>query len=557
MDTIDSSSKNVTMPSPERPATTAKIQFMLKWALLVLPLGYLWFRLSNNLWPEWDTNPQYSYGLVVPLLVVGLLIRRCTSGGGRQPGSLAGNPWPAVLLCGLLAFFYLPTRLIEAATPEWRPIQWLLAIEVVGLTLYAIYLAGGKGWLRLTAFPILFFLVSVPWPSPIETPLIQGLSRMNAALVVDVLGVLNVPAIQHGNVIEVSTGMVGISDACSGIRSIQSSLMISLFLGEFYLFTWRRRVLLVPISFALAMLLNVCRASLLTWIAAKDGIQAIAEYHDEAGLTILLICTALLWVAAWVLNRRKPAGAENIMTGASEQPPSAAGTGSRIRRRANRFGLALILWLAAVEGGVQTWYYVRESHLKIGPDWTVNFPTNNPSFKVIPLTEAEHELLQFDEGKKGQWADPDGLSWQAFYFNWKPGRVAGYLAKRHTPDICMTAVGLKMESNPNLFVVTVDGIKLPMRHYIFDSDGGPLQVYQCRWDAGEATDTYTADESSRFNLIRAVWAGRGNKGQKVLEVIISGQKDPKLAKAELERELPKLIQVEKPGAGERKVESGN
>jgi hypothetical protein len=43
-----------------------------------------------------------------------------------------------VLLFALLAFLYLPTRLIEAATPEWRPIQWLLGIEAIGLTLCVI-----------------------------------------------------------------------------------------------------------------------------------------------------------------------------------------------------------------------------------------------------------------------------------------------------------------------------------------------------------------------------------------------------------------------------------
>src|SRR5665213_3433008 len=233
--------------------TTRRNRAVISWAVLGLPLGYLWFRLVDNLRLEWSTNPQYSYGLVVPLLVVGLLLRRWLHAGNHNLGSTAENPWPAMLLCGFLAFLYLPTMLIEEATPEWRPIQWLLAIEITGLTLYAIYLAGGKNWLRQAAFPVAFFLVAVPWPTIIEAPIIQGLTRMNAALVVEVLGVLNVPAIQHGNLIEVSTGMVGINDACSGIRSFQSSLMISLFLGEFYLFNWRRRLLLIPISFALAM----------------------------------------------------------------------------------------------------------------------------------------------------------------------------------------------------------------------------------------------------------------------------------------------------------------
>ena len=463
---------------------------------------------------------------------------------GRPCASSAGNPWLLVFLCAFLAFLYLPTRLVEAATPEWRPIQWLLGIQVIGLTLYAVYLAGGKSGLRQAAFPVLFFLVAIPWPTAIEAPIIQGLSRMNAAMVVDVMGFLGVPAIQHGNVIEVSTGTVGINDACSGIRSIQSSLMISLFLGEFYLFNWRRRMLLIPASFALAMLLNLCRTSLLTWIAAKKGIAAIAQYHDEAGMTILLVCTGLLWGAGWLLNRNSiPPGVKQ--TAATDNlHPTANDNGEKIRRL-NRFGVILIVWLVVVESGVELWYHIRESHLQPGPTWSVNFPVDNITYKNLPLTVEEHQLLRFDQGQKGQWQETDGTMWQTFYFNWLPGRVAGYLAKRHTPDICMTALGLRMISGPTLTVLDVNGIELPMRHYVFGSSSGSLQVYQCHWEAGMGKNTYTADESSRLNLIRGIWAGRGNQGQRVLEIVIAGYDSPEVAQQALVRQLGKLIKVEK------------
>jgi hypothetical protein len=58
-------------------------------------------------------------------------------------------------------------------------------------------------------------------------------------------------------------------------------------------------------------------------------------------------------------------------------------------------------------------------------------------------------------------------------------------------------------------------------------------------------DTYTADESSRLNLIRGVWAGRGNQGQKVLEIVIAGYDNPEVAQQALVRQLGKLIKVEK------------
>jgi exosortase len=441
-------------------------------------------------------------------------------------------------------FLYLPIRLIEGATPEWRPLQWAFALQTVGLTLYAVYLAGGKEWLRLAAFPLTFILVAVPWPSVVEQPIIQNLSRLNAAMVVEVLDAVNVPAIQHGNVIEVGTGEVGINDACSGIRSFQSSLMISLFIGEYYLFGRRQRVLMLFFGMALAIILNLCRTSILTWLAAKKGIGAIAEYHDEAGMLILLASFSVMWVAGGLLNRRNVSHKNDQPESTPKYLPADAASAVKTRQRMNFFGLVLIVWLVAVECGVELWFHIRESHLKPGPVWTVNFPKDNPTYEVLPVTKEALELLRFDQGEQGRWQEPNGALWQVFYYNWLPGRVAGYLAKRHTPDICLTATGYKMLSGPELTVLNVNKVDLPMRHYVFAGDNGPLQVYQCHWESGMGKDTYTADESARFNLIRGIWAGRGNHGQKVLEVILSGYDNPKEAQEALLRELVRLIKVE-------------
>ena len=134
----------------------------------------------------------------------------------------------------------------------------------------------------------------MPWPSLLESPFIQGLTRAGYGVTTELLGWLGIPAIPHGNVIEVATGVVGIDEACSGIRSFQATLMISLFLGEFY--GWRyspHRSFLAGL--VLAFLFNLVRMSLLVWVAAHKGIAAIASWHDPAGVTILVACFFSLW----------------------------------------------------------------------------------------------------------------------------------------------------------------------------------------------------------------------------------------------------------------------
>lgn len=545
---------------------------VLKWVIVLLPLAYLWFRLINNLRLEWTTNPQYGYGLLVPFLCIGLLIRRwhAVRTTGLQTtdcGQLsvvssqqsevsippASDSFPRFnfsafqLFVFALAFLYLPTRLIEAATPEWRPIQWSLGIEAVGLTLCAIYVGKGRGWLKQLAFPICFFFVAIPWPSLVEQPIIQHLTRASAAIVIELLGWVGVPALAHGNVIEVSTGMVGIDEACSGIRSFQSSLMISLFFGEFYRLSHWRRWLLIPMGFVFSMAFNVCRMSLLTLVAAKKGVAAISEYHDPAGITIAILCTLALWGLALLLLKRQ-------RTEDKRKKAESGGQESEVRSQklevgdqwtaVSRLAFALLAWLCIVEAGVQIWYRTREAHLIPGPAWTLTFPRDNPTLKDIPMDATTRNLLRFDEAKQAAWSEPDGTQWEAFYFSWLPGRVAGYLAKRHTPEICLAATGLKLVSGPKLTMMNVHGVMLPIRSYVFQTEEGVVQVFHCRWEAGAGSDAYVQHESARYNLIRAIWAGRGNKGQKVLEVIISGMDDPEQAKAALARQLEKLIKVE-------------
>lgn len=597
-----------------------------RWVLLLLAFVYLWFRLIDNLRVEWTTNPTYSYGWIVPVLCIGLLLRRWQAGkemrtqGPRDPGTqgprdqgIAGvettddgtgeakdespssilhppssalpcqpsafSPQPLAFGRGLhppssilalaafaaLALLYLPTRLVEAATPEWRPIQWSLAIITIGLTLCAIGSAKGRHWLWVTAFPIAFLLVAIPWPTLIETPIIQRLTQANSALVIEILGIIGIPAVQHGNLIEVGTGTVGIDEACSGIRSFQSSLMISLFIGEFCRLGLWRRLFLVPIGFLVAFGWNVCRTTILTWIAARKGVAAISDYHDQAGLTILLACTATMWAVAWIMKKRAPGsstpdtersnaecGMRNAEAGTSNpelgtrnsesvsHPPSAVSL--------QPLALSLLAWLLFVEVGVEVWYRSRETNTTPGPRWSLEFPTNNPTFKVLPMSAKTENLLRFDHGKQGAWQEPDGTSWQAFYFEWLPGRVAGYLAKRHTPEICMPAAGRSMVFGPKLVMLNVHGLELPMRAYVFKTPGAPLHVFQCRWEAGATQASHIPQESARFNLIRAIWAGRGKQGQKVLEFVVSGMDDIEVAKSALVKQLEKLVQVELPGA---------
>src|SRR6516165_6136129 len=83
----------------------------LEWVLIILPFAWLWFHLIDNLRLQWTTDPQYSYGLVVPLLAAGLLLRRWQRFSGNVPSREFKNSIWMVTLVVFLIVLYLPARL--------------------------------------------------------------------------------------------------------------------------------------------------------------------------------------------------------------------------------------------------------------------------------------------------------------------------------------------------------------------------------------------------------------------------------------------------------------
>jgi exosortase len=272
--------------------------------LALAGLALYWCQLFYQIQFEWTANDQYGYGWFVPLLAAVLLLRRWVDRPGLSehspqskvqsleskvqspqsevwgwPSWLGGGQWSVVILL----FMLLPLRIIHEANVGWRSAQWLHAVILVALTLIVMWRAGGWLWVRHFGFPVLFLL---------------------AAVTTEVVGVFGVPAMQRGNLLEIGSGIVSVNEACSGVRSLQTSLMLALFLGEWYRLRYWVRLALVPTSLLIAFFANVGRTSFLTWSAARLGIARIESLHSSAGVAVVVIVFGLLWLTARLLARQ-------------------------------------------------------------------------------------------------------------------------------------------------------------------------------------------------------------------------------------------------------------
>jgi exosortase len=539
----------------------------LRAPLIIAFFAALWFILFRQLSLEWSVNDQYSYGWFVPFFAALLFWLRWDDRPQAQEvrEQKTDDKKKNVIAIGLAIFALLllfPIRLFEIGNPDWRPLSWLHAISVVAVTLVFLWSIGGAGWLRHFAFPILFVLVAVPWVTPIEAPIIQGLMRAIAAVAAEVANLLGIPAQVQGNLIRVPNGLVGVNEACSGVRSLQTSLMIGLLLGELKRLSILRRVWLIAGAIAIALIANLLRAVMLVWIGATEEISAIDRWHDVAGYGIVALVFLGTLILAIVLARSKKQRATEVE--------------SRKAKVENHFHFLLptfyfaaaIGWVVFSEIAAANWYRAHEHELVNATRWEIEWPRSAPNFRDLKIDQQVRTILRFDSGHAASWSlpvsdSPDAMSPKPaivctlYFFEWNSGKNSALLANLHRPDVCLPAIGWNQTADAGVknYPVAPD-FSLPFRHFEFRHGASSqsrqvAHAFYCLWEErvrasqpaqmGGEPSTWT-----RHERVRAVLDGRRHLGQQVMELILQarGEIDEAQVQPEFAKLIPQLVKVE-------------
>ena len=147
---------------------------------------------------------------------------------------------------------------------------------------------------------------------------------------------------------------------------------------------------------------------------------------------------------------------------------------------------------------------------------------------------------------RGDGAGSDGVYWQAFFLRWLPadtfyGRAKVAMSKTHNPTICLTAEGMKLETQ-------LDPVSLPVRpgfnlifdRYVFVANGRDLFVFFSQTEdmqgGGPASMRMT-----HLARLRAALAGSRNYGQINFEVALAGPETPADALRAFRDSLPELV----------------
>lgn len=285
--------------------------FMVALAVMAGFFGYLIW--DQSYW--WIKLEDYSFGWLVPAFIAFVIYDRwpkilaaasaCAAGGSPRVTGWRQGVVSTLVAISLVAgaFMFVLGSLYRANTGSSHPASLTLTLGMVGLVVPALIVsaprtaspvAGGflqDARLRLLAlfiFPLFVWLVSAPMVTFVEGQVRLFLLDRVVSTVAFVFDLLGLPIEQHGNVLTLPKGSVGVEDACSGIRSLTGCLFAGSFLGAVFLDKLWKKVTLVVAAMGLAILTNICRSLFLTAWAYNYGPEAIEGFvHDAAGYAVL------------------------------------------------------------------------------------------------------------------------------------------------------------------------------------------------------------------------------------------------------------------------------
>jgi len=265
------------MVSMSQPKATYPSLWITLGIVFLLPfLGFL-----RGLWKAWLADPEFSYGVLIPLLVGYLLWQRReqlrNQGESGSPGGLA-----LVLVgCGLQILSGLSGSLIVSGVA--------LVLTILGSILYLL----GKNATKIAGAPVALLILMIPLPAYVTGELswhLQGLASTVSSMFLRVLGT---PVLQDGNLLKLPNYVLEVKQACSGSRSLFALITLALVLGLSASRRWWIRVLLVVIAPLLAVGANIIRIVGTGLIARRwGGLAADESLHMIWGILVFVIAVA-------------------------------------------------------------------------------------------------------------------------------------------------------------------------------------------------------------------------------------------------------------------------
>jgi exosortase D (VPLPA-CTERM-specific) len=396
----------------------------------------------------WFTRPEYSHGVLIPL-VAGYLIwqRRSSLGIDRLAGSWLG---PVIVALGLLLWLLGALSTIRAVN------QYALVVMLYGIV---IALVGPRAFGRLWA-PMLMLLLMVPLPAFFYNNLSSQLQLISSALGVWIMRLFGISVYLSGNVIDLGHFQMQVVEACDGLRYLFPLMTLGFIVAYFFRAPLWQRVVVFLSSIPLTIFMNSARIAMIG-IFAEYGNTALAEglLHELQGWVIFMISGVLLLAETWLLVKlfMRDVSWREVLALDMPSPRGTRGSAPRRQAPASLVAAALVLLVA----GTASFVVPERAEARPQRSWFVDFPTMLAGWsgKQGKIEDIYLDALKLDDYLMADYTNGSDVVnlYSAYYATQRQGEAV------HSPRSCLPGGGWRM--------TTFEQVSLPA-----SEDGRSLRV---------------------------------------------------------------------------------
>jgi exosortase D (VPLPA-CTERM-specific) len=461
------------------------VQLYLLLAVAIVAAIVPFARVLGDLYNIWNLKPEYSHGIIIPVLSAFLI--------WRQRAQLRTLPftgsWTGLVLIGVGLVLRLVGELTTMQTLEHYAFLLVLYGLVLALTGPAIF--------RRLWMPLLILVFAVPLPSFFNNALSLQLQFLSSELGVWVIRAAGISVLLEGNIIDLGNYQLEVAEACSGLRYLFPLMTLAFIVAYLMRGPLWKRITVFLSSIPITVVMNSLRIGFIG-ITVEHWGRGMAEgaLHDFEGWLVFMFSTGALILTAFCLagiGRSRVAWHEAFNIDAAPvkrgSGPAAAAVTQTVPRP---FVAAAILVLVGAAAGIA----IPAPHTTFPPRASFDeFPTRMGDWvgKRDSLQNMYLDALRLDDYVLADYRGLDGLpvNFYAAYYQTQDSTRA-----IHSPHDCIPGGGWEIKkfeqrsfSTPgsaksfkvNRAVVQL-GTNRQIVYYWFDERGRRLtNEYVARW----------------------------------------------------------------------------
>lgn len=419
-------------------------------------------KLGIDLW----NDENYSHGLLVPFVIAFIL--------WREKDRLANMAFAPAKVIGVVSIVAAILMLLAGTVGAELFTQ---RVALIGTFIGVILYLAGWRWLVALATPLILLLLSIPIPQILFNRISFPLQLWASQIAVWVIRLVEVPTLRKGNVIDIlprgatQTISLEVVEACSGIRSLMTLVVLGLVLGyftrtdengdlRFGMFSGRdilRTAILMIAAVPIAMVTNAGRVAATGVGAYYYGISATeGPAHDVSGILVFVVALALLLGLNFALKRilsRHPSETSEFAAYVPGSVPS----------------IIPIIVLILVGALAVNWFAFRpeltpeRQKLSALPKKLGDWNQRGDEFKFDESIEA---VLRTTDYSMREYTLPNGRIGNIYVGYYSTQRTG---ATYHSPQNCLPGAGWVLNEPQRVEITRGDGTKFMANRYIIEN----------------------------------------------------------------------------------------